>query len=71
MRAAARRCGNAGTPSGTFLAPITNGYATTSAGSMNAAMIGLTGNSQPVSILPPYLVVNFCIAMEGIFPSRS
>jgi len=29
------------------------------------------GSSQPFGILPPYLVVNWCIAMNGIFPSRN
>lgn len=28
------------------------------------------GGNQPVSLLNPYLVLNFCIALEGIFPSR-
>lgn len=30
-----------------------------------------TGNSQPVSIVQPYLAVNYCIALVGIFPSRN
>jgi microcystin-dependent protein len=38
---------------------------------MNAGMIGNTGGGQPVSILPPYLVLNFCIALQGIYPSRA
>jgi microcystin-dependent protein len=38
---------------------------------MNAGMIGTTGGSQPFSILQPYLAVNFCIALQGIFPSRN
>jgi microcystin-dependent protein len=29
------------------------------------------GSSQAFSILNPYLVMNFCIAMQGIFPSRN
>jgi microcystin-dependent protein len=29
------------------------------------------GGNQPVSIMPPFLVVNTCIALQGIFPSRS
>ncbi len=32
---------------------------------------GLIGGSQPVNTLPPYLALNFCIALEGIFPSRN
>ena len=32
---------------------------------------GLTGQNQPIDILPPFLALNFCIALEGIFPSRN
>jgi microcystin-dependent protein len=32
---------------------------------------GLTGNGLPISILQPYLVMNYVIALQGIFPSRS
>jgi microcystin-dependent protein len=31
----------------------------------------IAGSSQPLSIMPPYLVLNTCIAFTGIFPSRS
>jgi microcystin-dependent protein len=32
---------------------------------------GIAGGNQPVSILQPLLVLNFCIAIEGVFPSRN
>jgi len=32
---------------------------------------GIAGGSQPVPILNPYLTLNYCIALEGIFPSRN
>jgi len=38
---------------------------------MNPGAIGPAGGSQPFPIMPPFLVINFCIAMEGIFPSRN
>lgn len=38
---------------------------------MNAGMIAATGGGEPVTNLPPFLVVNFCIALTGIFPSRN
>jgi microcystin-dependent protein len=38
---------------------------------MNPQMIGLAGGSQPHENMHPYLVVNFIIALEGIFPSRN
>jgi microcystin-dependent protein len=31
----------------------------------------ISGNNQPVSILQPYLAMNFIVAVEGIFPSRN
>jgi microcystin-dependent protein len=46
-------------------------YATASNCLMNAAMTGLAGGSQPHPNMQPYLVINFCIAMEGLFPSRN
>lgn len=33
--------------------------------------INLAGGSQPHNNLSPYLVLNFCIALQGIFPSRN
>ncbi|MEO8164154.1 MAG: tail fiber protein [Betaproteobacteria bacterium] len=40
-------------------------------GVMNPTSIGNNGGSQPHSNLEPYLVVTFCIALQGIFPSRN
>ncbi len=30
-----------------------------------------TGGSTPTPVMQPYLVVNFCIALAGVFPSRN
>jgi microcystin-dependent protein len=38
---------------------------------MSSAMIGAAGGGQPVPILEPYLALNYCIALQGIFPSRN
>ena len=38
---------------------------------MGASALGPTGDGQPHNNLPPYLVVNFIIALVGIFPPRS
>lgn len=35
-----------------------------------ASSVGATGGSQPVGTMPPFEVVNFMIALEGIYPSR-
>ena len=41
-------------------------------GGLNVAgTIGITGGSQPFSIMPPYLGMNFIIAVQGIYPSRN
>lgn len=36
-----------------------------------AVTIGLTGGNQPHDNLQPYLTINYCIALEGVFPQRS
>jgi microcystin-dependent protein len=38
---------------------------------MNAATIGNTGGSQAHLNMQPFLVLNFCIALQGIFPSQT
>jgi len=38
---------------------------------MNATALGGAGGDVPHSNLQPYLVLNYCIAMQGIFPSRA
>ncbi len=38
---------------------------------MSSASIGNTGANIPVYNMQPYLTVNICIALEGVFPSRS
>ncbi|CAN7556018.1 MULTISPECIES: phage tail protein [unclassified Paenibacillus] len=37
---------------------------------MGAQAVAPTGNSQPHNNMQPYLTLNFCIATQGIFPSR-
>jgi microcystin-dependent protein len=46
-------------------------YATSANATMNGSMIAATGSGSAVSTLPPYQVVNFIIALQGIFPSRN
>jgi microcystin-dependent protein len=48
-----------------------NEYGSTSNSVMAPGTIGAAGGSQPHSNLQPYLVLNFIIALQGIFPSRS
>lgn len=64
-------------PSGAVLAqaadsglnPI-NVYGPTPNATMNQAAIGISGGSQPFSIMQPFLTINICIALSGVFPSR-
>jgi microcystin-dependent protein len=56
--------GNTGSTS--VYAPATGAQVT-----LNASTAGATGQSQPHSNLQPLSVLNFCIALSGIFPSRN
>lgn len=38
---------------------------------MLAGLIGPSGGNQPHDNIEPYLVINFIIALEGVFPSRN
>ncbi|HEX3467178.1 MAG TPA: tail fiber protein [Candidatus Elarobacter sp.] len=38
---------------------------------MNPLMIAAAGGTQPHNNIQPFLVITFCIALEGIYPSRS
>ena len=70
--------GNSGTPGPTlaFAAggrgkpPAYAPYLASAAVPMAATAVGLSGGNQPHNNMPPYLTVNFIIALQGIFPSR-
>lgn len=47
------------------------GPPTVPAAAMDPTAIGLTGGGQPHTNQQPYLTLNFCIALQGIFPQRS
>jgi microcystin-dependent protein len=38
---------------------------------MNANTVSNTGGSQPHLNTAPYLVINYCVALQGVFPSRN
>src|SRR5438067_386667 len=57
-----------------YSAPNTDGnatYATTAAGTMAVNAVGLGGNSQAHPNMQPYLPLNFCIALVGVYPARN
>jgi microcystin-dependent protein len=61
----------AGKPGGKLLAETAaNTYGSGASTTMNPAMIGATGGGQAVSIVQPYLTLNYCISLTGIFPSQ-
>ncbi|MGB6687508.1 MAG: tail fiber protein [Terracidiphilus sp.] len=48
-----------------------NAYAASPNTTMAPAAAASAGGSQPHPNMPPYLVLNFVIALQGIFPSRN
>jgi microcystin-dependent protein len=68
--------GNKTKPNGSYWAKdaagILSEYAPAPDGNqMNPQAIGSVGGNQPHNNMQPYLVLNFCIALQGIFPPRS
>jgi len=67
--------GNSATPAGNFLAASTR-FALYSATLSNQttlqpATVAGAGDNQPHFNVQPYLTLNFCIALQGIFPPRN
>jgi microcystin-dependent protein len=64
-----------GPKANSFLAETNSGVVYQQPGTPNtpfaAAAMTSTGGSQPHDNMQPYLAINFCIATEGIFPSRN
>lgn len=64
--------GNSDDPTGAYVAGDgTTAFGSTSDITMGASQSGNTGGNQPFGIRDPYLGINFCIALVGIFPSRN
>jgi microcystin-dependent protein len=67
---ASQSAGNAADPS--ILAGFSEGYTGfTNPTPLQPATIANVGGSQPHNNVQPYLVLNWCIALQGIFPSRN
>ena|ERR1700731_917634 len=61
-------------PPGNFWATDAGGnneYNATGTSAMAPGAVGPAGGNQPHNNLQPYLVLNFCIALQGVFPPRS
>jgi microcystin-dependent protein len=64
--------GDSPIPAGNFLAAADNFYAPLAhTTALQATTISLTGGSQAHDNMQPYLVLNFCIALVGIFPTQN
>ncbi len=62
---------SAASPAGNVWSGLNGGYLSDVNTSLNPASIRPTGGSQPHDNMSPYLVLNFCIALQGIFPSQN
>lgn len=66
---------NSQNPVGNYLATevgTAQAYSTTPNSSMGSGAIGnSSGSGQPHNNMQPFLVLHFCIALTGLFPSRS
>ena len=65
--------GDVAVPGGNVLGTVNNLYnaPATNLVALNAATITNTGGSQPHENRQPLLVLDFCIALQGIFPSQN
>lgn len=64
--------GAIGNPSNAYFGAVNATYgAPSSLTSLNAQTVTSVGGSQPHNNMMPYLVLNFCIALQGIFPSQN
>jgi len=70
LQASTQNTGGTSGPLGAFLAPLNNFYHSPSnLTTVNAGSVTNTGGSQAHLNMQPFLTLNFCIALQGIFPS--
>ena len=62
---------NSGSPSNASWSPAAGRYDPSATTGMSPSGISLTGGSQAHNNMQPYLVLNFVIALQGIFPSAN
>jgi microcystin-dependent protein len=51
--------------------PVENIYGASPSVAMAASAVGSAGSNQPHENRMPFLTINYCIALQGVFPSRS
>ena len=64
---------NQASPAGNYWATVTEGLYGSAApnAAFNNAANGVTGGGQSHENMPPFLTLNFIIALQGVFPSRN
>src|ERR1700730_4962403 len=63
---------NTNVPTGAYVASVNNAYtAAANLVALSPASVANAGNSQAHLNVQPFLVLNFCIALLGIFPSQN
>jgi microcystin-dependent protein len=69
---AANVAGDSPIPTGNYLGQADNMYAAAAnLTPLQSGTVTAVGGSQAHNNMQPYLVLNFCIALQGIFPSQS
>lgn len=64
--------GASANPTSAFLGAVNSAYGpATSLTTLNSGSVTSVGGSQPHNNMMPYLVLNFIIALQGIFPSQN
>lgn len=63
--------GTTGTKSGSWSANIYSPNPAQATAGLSPLALSFTGGSLPHNNMQPYLTLNFCIAMQGVFPPRS
>ena len=72
LQASSNSTGTTADPTGCFLAPVNGGYGpAANLTALHPGCVTSVGGSQPHNNMMPYLVLNFIIALQGIFPSRN
>jgi microcystin-dependent protein len=72
MAAQSSRADRANASGASLAASADQIYSTgSSAALMHPQAVGFAGGNQPHDNMQPYLVINFCIALRGVFPARN
>lgn len=72
LQASTNSSGTSADATNKFLAPVNTGYGpAASLTTLSPQSVSSVGGSQPHNNMMPYLVLNFIIALQGIFPSQN